>query len=82
MTLNNIIKNINSKDILDIVNNSDNKKEIIIEKVREYLLNYLNDYKNINTNNILSKELLRLEENDSEFLDLHINNLITKFVDN
>ncbi len=83
MTLNNIIKNINSKDILDIVNNnSDIKKEIIIEKIREYLVNFLNEYKKTNTNNILSKELLRLEENDSEFLDLHINNLITQFVNN
>jgi hypothetical protein len=78
ITLNNIVKNINSQDILKIIN--ENEKEESKEKITKYLLNYFNEYKN--TNNILTREFLKLEENNREFLNLHINNLIMKFVDN
>ena len=124
ITLNNIIKNINSQDILNIIEESDNKENVNTsnnitdnttdnitnnitdnttnnitdntsnnitnnttdnkksskEKITEYLLNYLNEYKK--TDNILSKELIKIEENNPDFLSLHMNNLIMKFIDN
>lgn len=76
--LNNIIYNINSQEIINIINESNNNKEDSKEKILDYLLNYFNDYKS--KNNTLTKELIKLEEHNNDFLNLHIDNLINKFL--
>ena len=78
LTLNNIIKNINSKDILNILEedtNYDDKKE----KIKKYIIDYFDNYKD---NNILYDKLKIIKENKNDFYKLHINNLISKFINN
>ena len=83
-TTNNITNDITINTTNNTTNNITNdttiNKKSCKEKITEYLLNYLNEYKK--TDNILSKELIKIEENNHDFLTLHMNNLIMKFIDN
>ena len=78
ITLNNVIKDINFKEIINLID-EDKESKINKNNINEYLKKYINEYKE--KNNIFCNKLKEIDDKNSEFLERHLDNLINKFVE-